>query len=193
MLAAIMIPDDVTQLLQAVRGGDGHAWDQLFARVYDELHALAERFRRRERSNHTLQTTALVNEAFLRLVNERDRSWRNRTHFLAIAATCMRRVLVHYAEKRATLKRGGAVETLGLDGVLELFESRGENLLALDDVLSRLAAEDARKARVIEMHFFGGLEFKEIADVLGVSTRTVERDWRLAKAWIRAELDGDHS
>ena len=192
MPTSTMTIDDVTQLLQAVRGGDGEAWDQLFARVYDELHALAERFRRRERSNHTLQTTALVNEAFLRLVNERDRSWRNRTHFLAIAATCMRRVLVHYAEKRAALKRGGAAEMLELDGVLELFESRGENLLALDDVLSRLAAEDERKARVIEMHFFGGLEFKEIAEVLDVSTRTVERDWRLAKAWIRAELDEEN-
>lgn len=191
MVVSTMTTGDVTQLLQAVQGGDGEAWDQLFAQVYDELHALAERFRRHERPGHTLQTTAIVNEAFLRLVNERDRSWHNRTHFLAIAATCMRRVLVHYAEKRGAQKRGSGLPALSLDGVLNLFESRGEDLLVLEEVLSRLGEEDARKARIVEMHFFGGLDFKEIADVLGLSTRTVERDWRIAKAWIRAEMDGE--
>ena len=138
---------------------------------------------------HTLQTTALVNEAYLRLVRERDRSWQNRAHFLAIASTAMRRILVDHAEKRRAAKRGGGQERTALDDVVVVFERQVEDLLALNEALEELARRDDRKSRVVELRFFSGLTLEEVAQVLGVTRRTVDRDWRYARAWIRERMD----
>ena len=191
MNAQTVTPGDVTELLKAVQEGSEEAWEQLFKRVYNELRRVAERHRKSERNNHTLQTTALVNEAFLRLVRERERSWANRSHFFAIASTCMRRVLVRYAEERAAIKRGGGKRSIVLDDALLLFESRSEDLLHLDERLKALEKHDPRKSQIVEMRFFGGRDFKEIAAVLDLSVRTVERDWRVARAWLRSGLDDE--
>ena len=156
--------------------------------IYDELRRVAGRYLGRERGNHTLQPTALVNEAYLRLVDVRRVSWKNRTHFLAMSARLMRRVLVDFARSRQYQKRGGGVMKVSLDEAHGVSTERGQDLVALDEALTTLSALDERKARVIEMRFFGGLTVEETAAVLDVSRETVLRDWRLARAWLMREL-----
>ncbi|MFL6334690.1 MAG: sigma-70 family RNA polymerase sigma factor [Pyrinomonadaceae bacterium] len=181
--------NEITGLLMAWGGGDESALDRLMPLVYDELRRLARRYMSRERPGHTLQTTALVNEAYLRLVNWRDVRWQNRAHFFAVSAQMMRRILVDFARDRQYLKRGGGALRVSLAEAASLAEQRGADLVALDEALDALAEVDKRKARVVEMRFFGGLSVKEVAEVLKVSAETVMRDWRLAKVWLLRELN----
>jgi len=178
----------VTQLLRAWGDGDARALERLVPLVYDELHRLARRYMAQERPGHTLQTTALVNEAYLRLVDSTQASWQNRTQFFAICAQVMRRILVDWARARQAAKRGGEVQPLELEEALVVSEKPGEDLVALDDALRELAAVDPRKSRVVELRFFGGLSVEESAEVLDVSVETVMRDWKFAKTWLRREL-----
>ncbi|HKQ73413.1 MAG TPA: sigma-70 family RNA polymerase sigma factor [Blastocatellia bacterium] len=182
--------DHVTQLLIAWSNGDQEALDKLTPLVYDELRRLAGGYLRRERRNHTLQTSALVHEAFLRLIDQRV-SWQNRAHFFGVAAQAMRRVLVSYARDQRRLKRGGPErQRLELDEALDLAQARDADLVALDDALTTLAQFDLQQSRVVELRYFGGLTIDETAAALGVSPATVEREWRLARAWLRSELTG---
>ena len=181
----------VTDLLLAWGRGDEAAFDQLMPVVHDELRKLARRQMRRERDDHTLQTTALVNEAYLRLVDLSRVQWHDRAHFFAISARLMRRILVDYARAHRNLKHGGGIKPVPLDGALVVSAERGDQFVALDDALQALAAIDERKSRVIEMRFFGGLTIEETAEALHVSVETVMRDWRLAKVWLLREMNGD--
>jgi RNA polymerase sigma factor (TIGR02999 family) len=180
---------DVTALLAAWSEGDRAALDTLMPLVERELHALARRQLRRERPGHTLQTTALVNEAYLRLVDQRQAQWHNRAHFFAIAAQMMRRILVDHARGIAAARRGGDAAKVPLDEACVLAPLRGPDLLALDDALGALAKLDERKSRVVELRYFGGLSVEEAATVLGVHPDTVARDWRSARAFLRRELE----
>ena len=180
--------DDITALLVAWGRGDEAALQQLIPLVHRELHEIARRCLKGERPGHTLQPTALVNEAYLRLVDVRRMSWNDRTHFFAMSARLMRRVLVDFARSRQYQKRGGGAMKVSLDDVHGVSTERGQDLVALDDALTTLSAIDERKARVIEMRFFGGLTAEETAAVLDVSRETVLRDWRLARAWLMHEL-----
>jgi RNA polymerase sigma factor (TIGR02999 family) len=180
----------VTELLLAWNGGDDAALEALLPLVEAELRRLARAYMARERRDHTLQTTALVNEAYLRLVDAQRVPWKDRTHFLGIAARLMRRVLVDHARTRAVQKRGGAGRRVPLDEDIRLSPSPDVSLLQLDGALDALAAVDERKARVIEMRFFGGMTVEETAEALHVSVDTVKRDWRLAKLWLIRELEG---
>ena len=186
-------PNEVTQLLVAWGNGDQEARDQLMSVVYQELHRLAHHYMRRESAGHTLQTSALVNEAFLRLVDQRAVHWRNRAHFFGIAAQMMRRILVDYARSRRYAKRGGGDRTLSLDEALIVSEERGAEVVALDEALGKLASFDPRKGQIVELRFFGGLSIEETAEVLAVSPGTVMRDWTLAKAWLRREMSNTAS
>ncbi len=179
---------NVTRLLRNWSYGDENAANELFPIVYDELRRLARRYMRDERPGHTLQTTALIHEAYLRLVDQRSTQWQNRAQFFAVAAQMMRRILVDYARRRAYQKRGGACSNLPLEENAVVAPERGHEIVALDSALERLAGIDARKARVVELRYFGGLEVQEIADVLGISAVTVTRDWKMAKAWLHQEL-----
>jgi len=179
----------VTALLAKVSHGDPAAMDQLLPLVYGELHGLAERALRGERRNHTLQATALINEAFLRLVKQEDVQWQNRAHFVGVAATAMRRILVDYARARDAQKRGAGKDRVPLN----VIEVPGEqdtktDLPALDDALERLMKMDARQARIVELRFFGGLSVEETAALLEISTATVKREWASAKAWLKREI-----
>ncbi|MEP7340930.1 MAG: sigma-70 family RNA polymerase sigma factor [Acidobacteriota bacterium] len=178
---------NVTQLLVAWNDGNPEARDELIPLVYAELHRLAQAYLRRERRGHTLQSAALVHEAFLRLVDQRV-AWRNRAHFFGIAAQLMRRILVDYARSRQNEKHGGDQLHLELDEALDEAAARDTDLVALDDALQSLAALDPQQSRVIELRYFGGLTIEETAEVLGVSDTTVEREWRLARAWLLREL-----
>ena len=182
---------DVTRLLREWGQGDANVASELFPIVYAELRRLARRYMRHERPDHTLQSTALIHEAYLRLVNQKGAEWQNRTQFFAVAAQMMRRILVDYARSRAYQKRGGALTNVPVDVEQNILiaPERGPELVALDLALERLAAFDARKAKVVELRYFGGLESQEIADVLGISAVTVTRDWKIAKAWLRQELN----
>jgi RNA polymerase sigma factor (TIGR02999 family) len=180
--------DDITALLLSWGRGDEAALQQLIPLVHRELHQIARGCLKGERPGHTLQPTALVNEAFLRLVDVRRVSWKNRTHFLAMSARLMRRVLVDFARSRQYQKRGGGVMKVSLDEAHGVATERGQDLVALDEALITLSAIDERKVRVIEMRFFGGLTVEETADVLDLSRETVLRDWRLARAWLMQEL-----
>lgn len=182
---------EVTRILHDWSGGDPAAPERLMPFVYEELRRLARTFLARERGGHTLQPTALVNEAYLRLVDQRSVNWQNRAHFYGIASSMMRRVLIDHARAHATEKRGGAAIHLSLDDVQVPIELRASGLLALDEALERLAAMDERKCKVVEMRFFGGLNDEEIAEVLGVTTRTVLRDWKTARLWLYRELSPD--
>jgi RNA polymerase sigma-70 factor, ECF subfamily len=175
-------------LLQNWRRGDERALDELIPLVYDELHRLAHRYMVRERADGTLQTSALVNEAYLRLIDARQVPWQDRVHFFAVSSNLMRRILVDFARKRGCKKRGGGAAKVAFDDALFASPGRGTDLVALDDALKSLAEFDPRKARVIELRFFGGLTPEETAEVLAVSPDTVYRDWRLAKAWLVREL-----
>jgi RNA polymerase sigma-70 factor, ECF subfamily len=180
----------VTELLQAWSAGDEHALQQLIPLVEAELRRLARGYMGRERRGHTLQATALVNEAFVRLVDARRMRWQDRAHFLGISARLMRRVLIDHARSRGYDKRGGGANRVTLTDALLVSPARSVDLIALDRALEGLAALDERKARVVELRFFGGLGVEESAEVLGVSTDTIKRDWRFAKLWLLRELEG---
>jgi len=186
-----MQPDvsEISMLLRAWSNGDQSALEKLTPIVYDELHGLARRYMRRERPGHSLQTTALVNEAYMRLVDYKRMQWQNRAHFYAVSAQLMRRILVERA-RRHNLKRGGGVQHVSLDETAVVAGGQTTDLVALDDAMNALALLDARKAQVVEMRFFGGLSVEESAEVLKVSTVTVMRDWSTAKAWLYRELSG---
>ena len=178
----------VTELLADWSEGDQEALNKLIPLVYDELHKLASRYLRRERPDHTLQTTAVVHEAYLKLVNQRDANFENRLHFFAVAAQIMRRILVDYARRHHASKRGGDLYKLSLDEALVTSEEKGADLLALDEALERLAAIDERQSRVVELRVFAGLTLEETAQALNLSPSTVRREWSMAKAWLHKEI-----
>jgi len=182
-------PQGVTQLLVAWSQGDAQALDQLIPLVYGELRRLAGHHLRRERPGHTLQATALVHEAYLRLVNQKQVHWQNRAHFLAVAAGLMRRLLVDHARGHRRDKRGGGATLLSLDEAAGLPEARDMDVVALDEALTRLTELDPQQSRIVELRFFGGLTVEEAAAVLGVSPDVVKYEWRLAKAWFLHEMD----
>jgi RNA polymerase sigma factor (TIGR02999 family) len=180
---------EVTQLLQAWSEGDQAALEQLMPLVYDELHRLAKRYMHRERGLQTLQTTALIHEAYLRLMDQQEAQWQNRAHFFAVAATLMRRILVDHARARQFQKRGGDTQRVTFDEALAVSDERAAEVVALDEALTALAEFDARKSRMVELRFFGGLSIEETAVVLQVSPGTVMRDWTLAKTWLQREIN----
>jgi RNA polymerase sigma-70 factor, ECF subfamily len=179
---------EVTVLLTQLSQGDKSVIERLMPLVYDELHRRAAGYMRRERANHTLQPTALVNEAYLRLVQQRESNWKNRAHFLAVAAQLMRRILIDHARARLSSKRGGELEIVALDEALQFRTDTPAGLLSVDDALTKLEKLDPRQGHIVEMRFYGGLTVDETAEVLSVSSRTVEREWTLARAWLYAEL-----
>jgi RNA polymerase sigma factor (TIGR02999 family) len=179
---------DTTQLLRAWADGDSKALRDLTPRVYRELRRMAARLLQNERPGHNLQSAELVHEVYLRLVNARELEWRHRAHFFAVAATLMRRILLDQARRRAAIKRGGHAAPLDLEKTAEIAPAQARELLALDDALNTLAEVDPRKARIVELRFFGGLSVKETAEVVKVSSDTVMRDWKLARAWLLTEL-----
>ena len=181
-------PKGVTELLKAWSSGEQDALEELIPLVYHELHRLAHRYMARERDGHTLQSTALVHEAYERLIDLKDVSWQNRAHFFAVSAQLMRRILVDYARSRRYSKRGGEWRQVPLNEALAVFPDRRADIVALDDALCALARIDPRKSQVVEMRFFGGMSIKETAEVLHISEETVLRDWRLAKVWLLREL-----
>ncbi len=181
---------ETTQLLRAWAGGDQAALEQLTPRVYKELRRIAGRCMQNERPGRTIQTTALVHEAYLKLIDVANVDWQHRAHFFAISAQVMRRILLDRARRRVAGKRGGAMPKVNLNDLEDVGSARARELVALDDALNALAHFDARKARIIELRFFGGLSVEETAEVEKVSPDTVLRDWRLARAWLLAELSG---
>ncbi|HSJ31517.1 MAG TPA: sigma-70 family RNA polymerase sigma factor [Longimicrobiales bacterium] len=178
----------VTDILVDLRGGGRQAVDRLLPLVYDELRRIAHRLLQRENAGHTLTTTALVHESYLHMVDQRRVTWVDRAHFLAVAATAMRRILVNYARRRTASKRGAGSRPLPLDEAVALADERAEEMLALDEALARLAELNERLARVVECRFFGGLTTEETAAALAVTPRTIERDWAKAKSWLYQEL-----
>jgi RNA polymerase sigma factor (TIGR02999 family) len=181
---------EITEMLKACGGGNREAMDTLMPLVYKELQQQARRFLNRERQNHTLQTTALVHEAYLRLIDQRFVDWQNRAHFFGMAANMMRRILVNYAVSRQREKRGGAGSDLPLEEAMNVAsEERDVDLLALDKALNELAELDERQAQIVELRYFSGLSIEEAAEVLHISPATVKRDWSMAKAWLRSELE----
>ncbi len=179
----------ITQLLNQWSNGDAEVLDDLMPLVYVELRRQAAGYLRRERSDHTLQPTALINEAYLKLIDQRDVRWQNRAHFFAIAAQAMRRILVDYARERHREKRGGVAENLPIDEALTIVsQEKSVNLVALDEALNKLAKFDERQAKVVELRYFSGLSIDEAAEVLNVSNVTIRRDWNMAKAWLHQEI-----
>jgi RNA polymerase sigma factor (TIGR02999 family) len=176
--------DDLTGLLIQWRQGDKSALDRLTPLVYDAIRRLAHRYVQREREGHTLQTTALVNEAYLRLAGSQNIPWQNRSHFFAVTAQVMRRILIDHARRRHYVKHGGGAQQVALDEAVAMSHERAAELVALDEALDELAQLDPRKSRVVELRYFGGLSLEETAEVLEVSPMTVRRDWRAAKAWL---------
>jgi RNA polymerase sigma factor (TIGR02999 family) len=183
-------PPEVSQLLRDWSNGNDSALQDLMPLIDKELRLLAHRFMRRESPGHTLQTTALVNEAYLRLVDQHA-EWKNRSHFFGIAAGLMRRILVDHARAQLKIKRGGGAHHVPLDEALTIANERGEDLVALDEALSRLGGFDERKSKVVELRFFGGLSVEETAELLHVSPVTVMREWSMAKAWLHRELSNE--
>jgi len=181
---------EITQLLAEWRDGNQSALDELYPLVYDELHRLARRYMSRERKGHTLQTTALINEAYVRLVDQKNVQWANRSHFFAISAQIMRRILIDHARRHAYAKRGGGAQQVSLDEVAAVASNCGRELLRLDEALKSLAEMDPRRSQVVELRYFGGLNNEEIAGVLDVSENTVTRDWNMARAWLYQQLTG---
>ncbi len=182
---------EVSQLLQAWNDGDETALEKLVPLVYKELHRMARFYMARESPGHTLQTTALVNEAYVRLVDSAHTNFQNRIHFLAVCAQAMRRILADWGRSRRALKRGGEIPMLHLDEALDGAEAEGLDFADLDEALKALAKVDPRKTQVVELRFFGGLNVEETAEVLKVSSDTVLRDWKMAKNWLRCELSGE--
>jgi RNA polymerase sigma factor (TIGR02999 family) len=185
-------PSDITNLLIAWCNGDQTALEKLSPLVEKELHRIASRYMSREGPGHTLQTTALVNEAYLRLIGQKNVRWQNRAHFFAIAAQIMRRILLNYARDQHRMKRGGRAVQVSLSEVSGISAEESSELIALDEALKRLAAIDERKSRVVELRYFGGLSVEETAEVLSVSAITVIRDWNMAKAWLAREIKYGH-
>ena len=183
-------PHEVTKLLIDWSNGDQNALDRLTPLVYAELHRLAHFYMGRERPGHTLQTTALVNEAYLQVVEQKGLHWQNRAHSFGIAARLMRHILVDYARERNSAKRGGGARRLSLDDVAELSEEKASEVVSLDDALNTLAEVDPQQSRIVELRFFAGLTVEETAEVLGISPATVKRDWAMAKAWLYHEIGG---
>jgi RNA polymerase sigma factor (TIGR02999 family) len=181
----------ITELLELWNQGDRDAMEKLVPLVYGELHRLARRYIAAERPGHTLQATALVNEAYLKLVDSEHMSWEGRAHFFGVCAHVMRRILVDWARSRQAQKRGSDARKLELDDALVAAVQPGTDLVAVDDALKALADIDPRKSRIVELRFFGGMSVKETAEVLKISNETVHRDWKLAKSWLRRELRGD--
>ncbi len=182
---------EITEMLHDWSDGKQEALDELLPYVYNELRRQASRYLRRERIGHTLQTTALIHEAYLKLIDQRTVNWQNRAHFFGIAAQAMRRILVDYAKARHREKRGGAGENLPLEeAALMMSGEKGVDLVALDEALSRLAEFDERQARIVELRYFSGLSIEETAEVLHISPATVKSDWNVAKAWLRHEITG---
>ncbi len=189
MEQAVNKSKEITRMLQEWSGGKQEALDALLPLVYAELHRQASRYLRRERAGHTLQTTALIHEAYLKLIDQREVNWQNRAHFFGIAAQAMRRILVDYARERHRAKRGGIGESLPLEeAALVVSEERRVDLVALDEALTRLAKFDERQARIVELRYFSGLSIEETAEVLRISPATVKSDWNVAKAWLRHEI-----
>jgi len=182
---------ELTQLLQAWSGGDERALEKLTPLVFEELRRIAHSYMAREGSGHTLQTTALVNEVYIRLAEAKELDWQNRSHFFAVCAKLMRRILVDFARSRRSLKRGGGAAEIPFDEAFIALGAPSSDLLSLDEALNRLAEFDPRKSQVVELRFFGGLNVEETAEVLKVSPETVLRDWRLAKAWLFRALTGE--
>jgi RNA polymerase sigma factor (TIGR02999 family) len=180
--------NDITQLLLAWGKGDQNAFDALVPLVYDELRKLARNYMRGQPAGHTLQTTALVNEAYLRLIDSSRVNWQNRTHFFAVSAQLMRRVLVDFARAKASQKRGGERIQITLDEKIEAASGENTDLVALDEALQELAKLNARQSQIVELRYFGGLSEEEIAETLKISTRTVRRDWSIARAWLYRKL-----
>lgn len=181
-------PQEVSQLLRAWSDGDKAAFDKLLPLIYEELRQMAKRYMDRQQVGHTLQTTALIHEAYLRLVDQPEARWQNRAHFFGVAATAMRHILVDHARTRQAAKRGGAAQQVTLDEAAAVSVERAAELVALADALESLAAFDRRKSQVVELKYFGGLTVEETAEVLKVSPETVARDWRLARTWLLREL-----
>ncbi len=181
-------PHEITQLLAEWSKGNQAALDKLYPLVYKELRRLAHGYLRRERKGHTLQTTALINEAYLRLVEQEQVHWANRSHFFAISAQIMRRILIDHARRYDYIKRGGGAQKISLDEAALVAKERGQALLMLDEALNTLAAIDPRRSHVVELRYFGGLNNEEIAGVLKISENTVTRDWNMARAWLYQEL-----
>lgn len=184
---------EVTQLLRAWTRGEEGAKEELYQMVYDELHRLAHRYMSRENPGNMLQTTALVNEAYLKLADTKNLNWQDRAHFFAVSANIMRHILVDQARAARAERRGGDAQQVGLEDVIEVPQAAHKDVLALNDALNQLAEVDGRKSKVVELRYFGGLSVEETAEVLKVSADTVMRDWRLAKAWLLRELNGDNS
>ena len=182
---------DVTQLLISWSNGDHAAIDELMPLVNQELHRLAHHYMRRENAGHTLQTTALVNEVYLKLIDQRSVHWKNRAHFFALSAQLMRRILVEHARNRRYAKRGGGARRISFDEALVVSSEKSGDLVALDEALSKLASIDSRKAKVVELRFFGGLSVEETAEALQVSAVTVMREWSMAKAWLYHSLNNE--
>jgi RNA polymerase sigma factor (TIGR02999 family) len=180
---------EITLLLENLSGGDTLVVDKLFPLVYDDLQQMAHNKLRSERSNHTLNTTALVHEAYLKMVDQRKTSWKNRAHFFALCAQAMRRILINHANNRMTQKRGGGEVLATFNEELFIRETKAEELLRLDEALTKLAQFSERQSKVVELRFFAGLTQEEIAEVLGVSTPTIRLDWRMARAWLSRELN----
>ena len=180
--------EEVTALLRRWRDGDEAALNKLTPLVYDELHRLAHKYIRRERPGHTLQTTALVNEAYVRLVDQNNVDWQNRAHFFGVAAQVMRHILVDYARQQTAVKRGGGVERFNLDEGLIVSKESAAELVALDEALKALSNLYPRRSKVVELRYFGGLNNKEASEILNVSETTIERDWRFARAWLFREM-----
>lgn len=181
---------EITQLLAEWSDGNQSALDELYPLVYEELHRLARRYMSRERKGHTLQTTALINEAYVRLVDQRNVHWANRSHFFAISAQIMRRILIDHARRHAYAKRGGGAQQVSLEEVAIVATEKSAEIIRLDEALEILAKMDPRRCNVVELRYFGGLSNEEIAGVLKVSENTVTRDWNLARAWLHQQLTG---
>ena len=187
-MTAEAFPSEITQMLGQWSGGDGQALDELMPLVYEELRRMAHRHMARERPDHTLQATALVNEVYLKMQDQRGAQWKNRSQFFAVAAKMMRHILVDYARRHSRTKRGGGAQQVTLDEGMLVSRDKAEELLALDEALRKLEQFDSRKSQVATLRFFAGLSVEETAEALSVSVETVTRDWRMARAWLRQEL-----
>ena len=179
---------DVTLLLNEISGGNQNAAAALVSLLYDELHEIAARYLQHERRDHTLQATALIHEAYLRLVDQKNVEWKNRSHFFGVAAQLMRRILVDYARSHQAIKRGGSVPKISLDDAIVFSKEQPENLVALDQLLTRLSAVDSQQGQIVELRFFAGLSVEETAEIMDISPATVKRDWAMAKVWLAREL-----
>ena len=184
-------PSQITKMVNDLAGGNRPAAEQLFGLLYDAFRGLAARYLKAERAGHTLSPTALVHEVYLKLVDQSRVNWQGRTHFFAVGAQIMRRILVDHARGKGRVKRGGGRIRIQLDEGLALSPQRDEDILAVDEALAKLAKVDPRQAAIVELRFFGGLSVAEVAEVLGLSKRTIEGEWTVARAWLRRELSGD--